>query len=97
MKVWMNRDTCNSNLSACESCFGQFLRTGIADRGCVMRWEDDDSDDITVYMHTDGQDRRIVIPSELRETVSYEGWSKFVDWQPRYERNVTARPEPIRG
>ena len=84
MKVWIDRDTCDSNLAACEGCFGQFLRTGVPDRGCVLAAKDDGSDDVTVYMHTDGEDHMLVIPADMRETVAYEGWPQFVDFRPRF-------------
>lgn len=88
MKVWINRDKCESNLSACLSCFGQLVRTGVPDRGCIMDHEDDGSEDMTVYMFADGEEREpIVIPKEDRELVAYEGWDKFVNWTPEFRKN----------
>ncbi|MFN2114541.1 MAG: hypothetical protein ACK2T6_02430 [Anaerolineae bacterium] len=87
MKVWINRDTCDSNLAACEQCFGQFLRTGVPDRGCVLAYVDDGSEDMTVYMHSDGEDHVVVIPAEMRETVSYEGWPQFVEFKPEFRKH----------
>lgn len=85
MKVWLDRDTCDSNLSACISCFGQFIRTGVPDRGCILQVEEDGSEDITVYMHTDGEDHEpIVITKDARELVAYEGWDKFVSFEPEF-------------
>ncbi len=91
MKVWINRDKCESNLSACISCFGQLVLTGVPDRGCIMDHEDDGSEDMTVYMFSDGEEREpICIPKEQRELVAYEGWDKFVDWAPRFRKNEGA-------
>jgi hypothetical protein len=87
MKVWLNRDLCESNLAACESCFGQFLRTGVPDRACMLAHKDDGSDDITVYMHSDGQDHMIVIPAEMREIVSYEGWPQYVGFKVAFRKH----------
>ena len=41
MKVWIDRDTCEANLATCLSCFGQFVRTGAPDRGCILDYEED--------------------------------------------------------
>jgi hypothetical protein len=95
MKVWINRDTCDSNLSACLSCFGQFVRTGVPDRGCITDYEDDGSEDMIVYMFSDGQDREpIIIPKEDRELVAFEGWDQFVSWKPRFRKNEGAERVP---
>src|SRR5687768_8011367 len=68
MKVWIDRDTCDSNLSACLSCFGQLVRSGVPDRGCIMKYEDDGSETWTVFMHSDGQEQDpIIIPKEMRD------------------------------
>ena len=92
MKVWINRDKCDSNLSACLSCFGQFVRTGVPDRGCITDYEDDGSEDLTVYMISDGLEREpIVIPEAEREMVAYEGWDKYVDWTPHFRKNEGSR------
>jgi hypothetical protein len=88
MKVWIDRDTCDSNLSACLSCFGQLVRTGVPDRGCITDFEEDSSEDMTVFMFSDGQEREpIVISKEDRELVAFEGWDKFVSWEPEFRKN----------
>jgi hypothetical protein len=91
MKVWIDRDTCEANLATCLSCFGQLVRTGVPDRACIMDYEDDGSEDMIVYMHSEGQDREpLVIPKEMRELVAYEGWTEFVDFEPRFRKNEGA-------
>jgi hypothetical protein len=91
MKVWINRDKCESSLSACLSCFGQLVRTGNPDRGCIMDHEDDGSQDMTVFMFSDGKEREpIFIPEKDRELVAYEGWDKFVNFEPRFRKNEGA-------
>lgn len=93
MKVWIDRDSCESNLSACISCFGQFLRTGTVDRACILDWEDDGTEDMTVFMHSDGEEHGpIFIPEADRELVAYEGWDKFVDFEPEFRRNEGSNP-----
>jgi hypothetical protein len=53
-----------------------------------MKYEDDGSETVTVYMHSDGQDREpIIIPKEMREMVAYEGWDKFVSFEPEFRHN----------
>jgi len=95
MKVWINRDTCGSNLAACESCFGQFLRTGVPDRGCIVTWRDDGSDAITVYMRSEGANHVIVIPPEKRDLIAYEGWPAFVDFEPLFSKRSVDRGSPV--
>lgn len=80
MKVWIDRDSCDSNLAACETCFGQFLRTGVPDRACIMAFKDDGREDVTVYMLTEGRSHKLVVTAEMREVVAYEGWPQFVDF-----------------
>jgi len=88
MKVWIDRDTCDSNLSACLSCFGQLVRSGVPDRGCIMKYEDDGSETWTVFMHSDGQEQDpLIIPKEMRDMVAYEGWDKFVSFEPEFRHN----------
>jgi hypothetical protein len=88
MKVWIDRDTCDSNLSACLSCFGELMARGKVDRGCVLEWEDDGAEDVTLYMRSDGADHGpYVVPADQRELVAYEGWDKFVDFVPNFRRN----------
>ena len=88
MKIWMNRDTCESNLAACLSCFGQFMLTATPDRACIVDYEEDGSEDFTIYMHSDGEDQEpFVIPNNMREMVAFEGWDKFVSFQPEFRHN----------
>jgi hypothetical protein len=92
MKVWMDRDKCESNLSACLSCFGQFVRSGVPDRGCITNYEDDGVEDMTIYMISEGVEREpIFISKEDRELVAYEGWDKFVNWTPNFRKNEGSR------
>lgn len=91
MKVWIDRDTCESNLSACLSCFGQLMITGVPDRGCIINFEDDGTEDFTVFMHSDGQDHDpLFIPADQRELVAFEGWDQFVPFEPEFRRNEGA-------
>jgi hypothetical protein len=88
MKVWIDRDSCTSNLSACLSCFGQLLRTGAPDRACILDFEDDGSENFTIFMHAEDKDREpLVVPKDMREMVAFEGWDKFVNFEPRFRKN----------
>ena len=91
MIVWIDRDTCDSNLSACISCFGELMAHGKFDRGCILDTQDDGSEDITVYMRSDGKDHGpYVVPADKRELVAYEGWDQFVDFVPSFRHNEGA-------
>jgi hypothetical protein len=88
MKIWIDRDTCDSNLAACLSCFGQLLITGTPDRGCIVNYEDDGSEDFTIFMHSDGEDHEpLFIPADMREMVAFEGLDRFVSFQPEFRKN----------
>jgi hypothetical protein len=91
MRVWIDRNSCDSNLSACESCFGQFVRTGVPDRGCILVAKDDGKEALTIFMHSENHNEMIVIPPELREMVAYEGWSKFVSFEPAFTKDSQYR------
>jgi hypothetical protein len=53
-----------------------------------MDHEDDGSEDMTVFMFSDGEEREpILIPEEDRELVAYEGWTEFVNWEPAFRKN----------
>jgi hypothetical protein len=42
-------------------------------------------------MHSDGQDREpLIIPKEMRDMVAYEGWDKFVSFEPEFRHNEGA-------
>jgi len=85
MKIWLDRDTCDSNLAACISCFGELMVRGKTDRGCILDTEDDGTEDVTVYMRSEGQERDpIFIPADMRQMVAFEGWDQFVDWKPEF-------------
>ncbi len=91
MKVWIDRDTCQSNLSACISCFGELMRRGAVDRACILEVEDDGTEDVTVYMRSDNADHGpYVIPADQRELVAFEGWDHFVDFVPEFRRDEGA-------
>ena len=87
MKIWLDRDKCTANLSACESCFGQLVRTGVPDRGCILAYKDDNSEDMTIFMHSGEHQEMLFIPEEMREIVAYDGWTRFIDWEPPFRKN----------
>jgi hypothetical protein len=67
------------------------LRTGAPDRGCIVKYEDDSSEDFTVYMRSEGVDHGpYFIPKDQAELISYEGWDKFVDFEPGFRHNEGA-------
>jgi hypothetical protein len=87
MKIWVNRNVCDSNLAACEGCFGQLVITGVPDRLCVVKHQEDGSETLTVYMHSEEHNEVLVIPPERREEVAYEGWTQFVSFEPEFRKN----------
>jgi len=92
MKIWIDRDECEATLPTCESCFGQLVRTGVPDRGCILAYKDDGSEDLTIFLHSEDHQEMIIIPKDMRELVAYDGWTRFVDWEPPFRKNEgTAR------
>jgi hypothetical protein len=51
-----------------------------------MAWKDDGSETLTIYLRSNDHEEMVVIPPEMRELVAYEGWSKFVDFEPGFRR-----------
>ncbi|HBY97573.1 MAG: hypothetical protein M5U01_36065 [Ardenticatenaceae bacterium] len=87
MKVWIDRNKCESNLAACESCFGDLVVSGVPNRACIMNYEDDGSETMTVFMHSENHDETLVIPPEMREEVAYNGWTEYVHFLPEFRKN----------
>jgi hypothetical protein len=87
MKIWIDRNLCEANLAACESCFGQLVRTGVPDRGCIIAYEDDGSETLTIYLRSEEHEEMLVIPPEMRELVAYDGWSQYVSFEPKFRKN----------
>jgi len=92
MKVWIDRNKCTTTLSACLSCFGQLVRTGVPDRGCIMDYEEEETEDMTVFMKSGDHEEEVFIPKDMREMVAYEGWDKFVSFTPEFLSGRGARP-----
>ena len=92
MKVWINRNLCESNLAACESCFGQFLVTGVPDRPCIIAYQDDGRDTFTIFLRSGDDEETLIVPPRMREFVAYDGWSQYVSFEPQFRMNEgTAR------
>lgn len=87
VKVWIDRDLCESNLAACEECFGHLVLTGVPDRACILAYKDDDNETLTVFMHSEGHDETLSIPPEMRELVAYDGWTQYVSFEPLFRKN----------
>ena len=57
MRVKVNRDVCPAQLAFCERCFGKFLLHPMGyERRCFEILEDDQSDMLTVDLHSQGHD-----------------------------------------
>jgi hypothetical protein len=94
MRVIMERDTCKSILSACESCFGTFLLRGcIPDRGCITAVEEDGREETTLLVRYAGREQQVVVTDENRELLAYDGWTRYVDEPPDYFSPGAKGPE----
>ncbi len=91
MIVKANRDTCPANLSFCERCMGRFLEHPYGyERRCFHHIIDDGSDLLTLYVHSEGHDVKLVLDEEARLALAREGWAYFVDFPVRINREEAA-------
>lgn len=73
MKVWIDRDICEGDLSGCLACLTQLVRTGTADHACIADYEGNGSKDLTIFTLSEGEAREpLVIPKELVDMVVYQ-------------------------
>lgn len=87
MKVWIDCSVCESNLAACDSCFGQLVVTGIPEGACILAYKDDGRETMTIFLHAEDYEEMLIIPPDMRERVAYDGWSRYVSFEPRFRRN----------
>ncbi|NDJ86529.1 MAG: hypothetical protein GYB66_11630 [Chloroflexi bacterium] len=87
MRVKINRDVCPAHLAFCEQCLGKFLREPLGyERRCFEEIVDDESDILTIEMHSDNYDIVLRLNDEERRLAAGEGWSYFVDFDPSMYR-----------
>lgn len=77
MKVWIDRDMCEEDLIACQSCFTQLVLSGVPDQSCVLAYKDDGGDNLTIVLHSPDGDEMLIVPPHLRQRVSRAGWGKY--------------------
>lgn len=87
MKLWLDRNVCESNLAACESCFGQLVISGVPDRPCVLAYRDDGSETLTIFLRAEKYEEMLIIPPNMRERVAYDGWSQYVSFEPQFRKS----------
>jgi hypothetical protein len=84
MRLTLYRDRCYHQLSACEECFADFLRSGVLPaRGCLGAVIDDGAPEWVVKVISGDQVGTLVITERNRDRIIYEGWTKFVRLTPR--------------
>ena len=90
MRVKINRNLCPAQLAICERCLGQFLEYPLGyERRCFEEIEDDDSDLLTLDMHSNEHDITVVLNEEQRRILAGEGWATFMDFAvPMYRNDV---------
>ncbi|NJL95118.1 MAG: hypothetical protein HC915_16065 [Anaerolineae bacterium] len=95
MRVKINRDVCGAHLAFCERCLGRFLLHPEGyERQCFEELEDDGNQDLTIELHSGGQDTVVTLSEEERKLVAYEGWAYFVDIDIPMYRDVAPREQP---
>src|SRR5689334_15099494 len=91
MHVKIKRNVCPAHLAFCERCLGRFLRYPLGyERRCFEALEDDNSETLTIELHSGDQDRTLKLNEEQRMAMAGEGWSASVDFDvPMYRNNNT--------
>jgi hypothetical protein len=88
MRVKINRNVCPAHLAFCERCLGRFLRYPLGyERRCFELLEDDNSETLTIELHSGDQDRVFRLSEEQRNLMAGDGWSGFVDFDVPMYRN----------
>ena len=90
MYVKINRDVCPAQLAFCERCLGRFLTFPLGyERRCFEIVADDDSDILTVELHSGGHDGVLKLDEEQRRHLAGDGWASFVPFEvPMYRNDV---------
>jgi hypothetical protein len=84
MHITLYRGLCFHQLSACEECFADFLRTGeLPVRGCLGNVIDDGAPELVVKVISGAHVGTLIITERNRDRIMYEGWTKFVRLTPR--------------
>lgn len=91
MRVKINRDVCPAHLAFCEQCLGKFLKEPLGyERRCFVELEEDDSDILTIDLHSGTNDVVLKLDEEQRKLAAGEGWSAFVPFNPPLYRDENA-------
>jgi hypothetical protein len=87
MKITINRDTCHASLPYCERCFGTLVLHPLGvDRACIIALEQDDQDDLTIVLRSEGNEEVLSLNDKQRELVARDGWTDYVHFNPRFFR-----------
>ena len=94
MYVKINRNVCDHQLAICERCLGRFLENPMGyERQCFEEIKDDGSDLLTIDMHSEGHDVRLVLDEEQRHLMAGDGWATFMDFAVPMSREKTEKPK----
>ena len=99
MHLTLYRDRCFHQLSACEECFADFLRTGEPPlRGCLGNLIDDGAPELVVKVISGDHAGTLVVTERNRDRIIYEGWTKFVRLTPQTKTGpvLDAGPECLK-
>ena len=81
MRVKINRNVCDAQLSFCERCLGRFLLYPEGyERRCFEELEDDGKPELTIELHSGDVDRTFVLNEEDRRLLAGEGWATLMDF-----------------
>jgi hypothetical protein len=93
MYVKINRNVCSAQLATCERCLGRFLLFPEGyERVCFEELIDDGKEELTIDLHTNDHDVRLVLNEQQRRMVAGEGWSALMDFEVPMYRQRTEKP-----
>ena len=73
MKIWIDREICQGNLTECLLCLIHAARTGAANNACIIACEPSNSKKITIFLHAERNNRApLLVPKELVDMIAYE-------------------------
>jgi hypothetical protein len=73
MRVWIDREFCQGELSDCLSCFNQLAQTGTTDCDCIESYVPDGKKSITVFGFYRGQNwKPLIIAQELLDMIAFQ-------------------------
>ncbi len=92
MKIVIDRDYCDADLSFCARCSAAFFQKPLGtDRPCIVEVADDgDEEHLHFVLKTDGRTLTFTLTEEVQKGLALEGWEFLADFDPALFRRGAA-------